>query len=39
MRDLDFARVDRRPDPRQLDESAARLRQALRELGCAEAAE
>ena len=31
--DMDFARADRSPDPRALDDAAARLRAALRELG------
>ena len=39
LHDLDFDRQDRNPDPRALDDAAARLRTALRELGYAEAAE
>jgi len=34
--DLDFARQDRNPDPRAMDDAAARLRAALRALGYAE---
>ncbi len=34
--DLDFARVDRNAKPEALDEAAARIRAALRELGHAE---
>ena len=37
MRDLDFARADRKPDPKAMDAAAERLRAALRELGHAEA--
>ena len=33
MRDLDFARADRKPDPKALDEAADKLRTALRDLG------
>jgi diadenosine tetraphosphate (Ap4A) HIT family hydrolase len=37
MRDLDFARQERNPDPRALDDAASRLRAALTSLGFAEA--
>jgi histidine triad (HIT) family protein len=37
LRDLDFDRQERNPDPRRLDEDAERLRQALEALGHAEA--
>ncbi len=33
LRDLDFSRAERNPDPAALDEAAARIRTALRELG------
>ncbi len=36
LADLDFARVDTDPDPRDLDDAAERLRAALRELGHAD---
>ena len=36
LRDLDFDRQDRNPDPRALDDAAVRLRAALTSLGCAE---
>jgi len=36
LADLDFARADTDPDPRDLDDAAERLRAALRELGHAE---
>jgi histidine triad (HIT) family protein len=39
MRDLDFARAERKPDPKAMDAAAERLRTALRELGCAQACE
>lgn len=39
MRDLDFARADRKPDPGAMDTAAERLRTALRELGYAEASD
>ncbi|MEN8183961.1 MAG: HIT family protein [Myxococcota bacterium] len=39
MRDLDFARADRKPDPAAMDAAALRLRTALQELGYAEASE
>ncbi len=38
-RDLDFANADRNPKPAALDEAAAKIRGALRELGYEEAAE
>ena len=37
--DLDFARVDRNAKPEALDDAAARIRAALRELGHAEVAD
>ena len=39
MRDLDFARANRKPDPKEMDAAAERLRAALRELGYAEASD
>lgn len=39
LHDLDFDRQERNPDPRALDDAAARLRAALCELGYAEASE
>jgi hypothetical protein len=33
MRDLDFARADRKPDAKTMDDAAEKLRSALRELG------
>jgi len=33
MRDLDFARADRKPDANIMDDAAEKLRSALRELG------
>lgn len=39
MRDLDFARAERKPDPAAMDGAAERLRSALRELGYAEASD
>ncbi len=39
LHDLDFDRQERNPDPRALDDAAARLRAALRSLGHGEAAE
>jgi histidine triad (HIT) family protein len=36
LHDLDFDRQERSPDPRRLDEDAARLRKALTDLGYAE---
>jgi histidine triad (HIT) family protein len=36
MRDLDFAQANRKPDPKEMDEAADRLRAALRELGYAQ---
>jgi histidine triad (HIT) family protein len=33
VHDLDFANADRAPDPAKLDEAAAAIRKALRELG------
>jgi diadenosine tetraphosphate (Ap4A) HIT family hydrolase len=39
LHDLDFDRQDRPPDPRALDDAAARLRAALRALGHSEVSE
>jgi hypothetical protein len=39
MRDLDFARSDRKPDPQAMDAAAEKLRTALRELGYQETSE
>jgi len=36
LRDLDFANANANPDPQAMDEAAAKLRAALRELGHAE---
>lgn len=38
LRDLDFSRADANPDPKELDEAAERLRDALRKRGHAEVA-
>ena len=37
--DLDFARAEQNPAPAALDEAAARVRAALRRLGCAQVAD
>lgn len=39
LQDLNFANADRNPDPAEMDAAAAKIRAALRELGCAEVAE
>lgn len=39
LSDLDFAHANPSPDPAEMDRAAEKLRAALRELGCAEAAE
>jgi len=39
LRDLDFARAERNPDPALLDAAAAKLREALRKAGHAEVSE
>ena len=39
LEDLSFANADRNPDPAEMDAAAAKIRRALRELGCAEVAE
>ena len=39
LQDLNFANADRNPDPAEMDAAAAKIRRALRELGCAEVAE
>lgn len=39
LRDLDFANANASPDPQAMDEAAAKLRAALRDLGHAEVAE
>ena len=39
LRDLDFARADTKPSPQSMDQAAARIRAALRELGHAEVAD
>ena len=39
LRDLDFARADRKPDPHAMDAAADKLRTALRELGYQETTE
>jgi histidine triad (HIT) family protein len=39
MRDLDFARSDRKPDPQAMDAAAEKLRASLRELGYQETSE
>jgi histidine triad (HIT) family protein len=39
LRDLDFSRAEKNPDPTALDEAAARIRAALRELGYPHVAE
>jgi diadenosine tetraphosphate (Ap4A) HIT family hydrolase len=39
LRDIDFDRQDRNPDPRALDDAAARIRSALASLGFRESAQ